>query len=213
MISLGIESGDEKLLGQHRQNPDLRLVSKTLRDIKSAGMRTKGLFMLGLPGETEETVRKSMGFAFSNPIDDFNLAKFTPFPGSPLYRKIHQLGTFEEEWPKMDCMHFQFVPDGMTRARLNELFFEFYRRHYQRPKVWLAYVTMLWKSPHSWVRFMRNLTRFLRFARSNDRMDDGGTVISCWFAYICVRLCFSFTVDAGAEFLMKVNSLPHFFVK
>jgi coproporphyrinogen III oxidase-like Fe-S oxidoreductase len=170
MASLGIESGDAELLAQHRQNPDLDMLAGKIRLIKQAGIRTKGLLMMGLPGESEASIRRSMEYVFSLPVDDFNLAKFTPFPGSPLYEKIHELGQFEEAWEKMDCMHFQFVPHGMTRERLEELFVQFYKSHYQRPQVIHGYVAMLWKSPDSWKRFMLNLVDFLRFARSSQRL-------------------------------------------
>ena len=106
MVSLGIESGDEQLLSQHRQNANLDLLADTIRTIKACGIRTKGLLMMGLPGESEESIRRSMEYVYSLPIDDFNLAKFTPFPGSPIYENIHALGSFDEDWQKMDCMHF-----------------------------------------------------------------------------------------------------------
>ncbi len=170
MASLGIETGDQELLAQHRQNADLDLLADRIRLIKRAGIRVKGLLMMGLPGETEASIRKSMDYVFSLPIDDFNLAKFTPFPGSPIYETIHDQGTFDEDWEKMDCMHFQFVPTGMTRERLEELFTLYYKSHFQRPQVLLSYVTMLWKSPDSWRRFALNLGSFLRFARSSKRL-------------------------------------------
>ncbi|WP_321366868.1 B12-binding domain-containing radical SAM protein [uncultured Desulfuromusa sp.] len=169
MVSLGIESGDELLLSQHRQNVNLDRLGETIRTIKSCGIRTKGLLMMGLPGESEESIRRSMDYVFSLPIDDFNLAKFTPFPGSPIYEKIHQLGSFDEDWPKMDCMHFQFVPHGMEKERLEKLFIEFYKSHFRRNRVLLGYLTMLWKSPDSWLRFAGSAGQFLRFALSNKR--------------------------------------------
>jgi len=128
--------------------------------------------MIGLPGETEESIRRSMDYVFSLPIDDFNLAKFTPFPGSPIYENIHELGEFDEKWEKMDCMNFQFVTKGMTKPRLEELFQEFYATHYKRPKVLWGYVTMLWRSPNSWWRFLKSLTGFLRFIRMNRRIME-----------------------------------------
>lgn len=173
MISLGIETGAPELLARHRQNADLDLLAEKIRLIKQAGIRTKGLFMLGLPGETEETVRRSMRYAFSLPIDDINVAKFTPFPGSPLYQRIHELGTFEEDWGKMDCMNFQFVTNGMTKEKLDELFLAFYRTHFMRPKVLWDYTSMAWRSPDSWRRFFTNMLDFLRFARSNKRYGGG----------------------------------------
>ena len=172
MMSLGIETGDEELLAQHRQNADLDHLAQKIRMIKAAGIRTKGLLMMGLPGETEESIRRSKAYVFSLPIDDFNLAKFTPFPGSPIYEKIHELGEFDEKWEEMDCMNFQFVTKGMTRERLEELFQDFYRSHFQRPKVLWGYVTMLWRSPHSWLRFLKGMTSFLRYIRINRRLMD-----------------------------------------
>ncbi len=172
MISLGIETGDPNLLAQHRQNADLEMLADKIRLIKKAGIRTKGLLMMGLPGETEQSIQRSMDYVFSLPIDDFNLAKFTPFPGSPVYKKIHELGQFEEDWEKMDCMRFQFITKGMTREKLDELFIRFYKSHFTRPKVLLGYTTMLWKSPDSWIRFVADLGNFLKFAKSNKRLAD-----------------------------------------
>ncbi|MDM8523412.1 radical SAM protein [Desulfococcaceae bacterium HSG8] len=171
MVSLGIETGDEDLLARHRQNADVQLLAEKIRLIKQVGLRTKGLLMMGLPGETEESIRKSMDYVFSLPIDDFNLAKFTPFPGSPIYERIHELGTFDEDWEKMDCMNFLFVPAGMTKPRMEELFQKFYRTHFLQPKTILDYVSMIWRSPDSWRRFMLNAADFIKFARSNKRLQ------------------------------------------
>jgi radical SAM superfamily enzyme YgiQ (UPF0313 family) len=172
MVSIGIETGDERLLADHRQHADLDRIAGTIRMIKRAGIRTKGLLMMGLPGETEESIRRSMDYVFSLPIDDFNLAKFTPFPGSPIYETIRELGDFDEDWEKMDCMHFQFVTKGMTAARLEELYRDFYRSHFKRPRVLMGYAAMLWRSPDSWLRFARNMGDFLKFARTSRRLMD-----------------------------------------
>lgn len=172
MISLGIETGDPDLLAQHRQNADLELMTRTIRQIHRVGIRVKGLFMIGLPGETEQSFRRTMDYVFSLPIDDLNVAKFTPFPGAPLYEQIHSLGRFDENWEKMDCMHTVFVPHGMTAEELERLFLEFYKRYYTRPKTLWSFVSMLWKSPDSWKRFLANAGSFLRFARANRRIVE-----------------------------------------
>jgi len=174
MISLGIETGDEKLLARHRQNPDLNMLKEKIHLIKSAGIRVKGLLMMGLPGESRASIQRSKAYLFSLPVDDFNLAKFTPFPGSPVYRDIKEqgelLGRFEEDWEKMDCMQFLFIPKGLTRETLDRLFTGFYRSHFMRTKVLLGYVAMLWKSPDSWFRFLKDLSGFIRFAFTDKRM-------------------------------------------
>lgn len=175
MISLGIETGDQNLLARHRQNPDLQMLASKVRLIKKAGIRVKALMMIGLPGESEASVKRSMDYLFSLPVDDLNLAKFTPFPGSPIYSQIKEsgssLGTFHEDWEKMDCMQFLFVPKGMTLEKLEELFTKFYKTHFTNVKVLMNYVFMIWHSPDSWIRFIKNLGDFLKFAKSNDRIQ------------------------------------------
>jgi radical SAM superfamily enzyme YgiQ (UPF0313 family) len=171
MISLGVETGDPDLLSQHRQKADLDVVSAALAMIKQAGIRTKALLMLGLPGETEASIQRSKDYVFANPIDTFNLAKFTPFPGAPAYESIREHGEFDEDWEKMDCLHFQFVPRGLTRQRLEELHRAFYRDHFRRTKVLLGYMTMAWRSPDSTRRFFGNLRKFLRFTQTTERYD------------------------------------------
>jgi radical SAM superfamily enzyme YgiQ (UPF0313 family) len=100
-----------------------------VREIRAAGIRAKGLVMMGLPGENEASIARSKQYVMSLPLNEFNLAKFTPFPGSPLYDQVRDLGTFDEDWERMDCMHFLFVPKGMTREQLERLYADFYRTH------------------------------------------------------------------------------------
>ncbi|HDS15461.1 MAG TPA: radical SAM protein [Proteobacteria bacterium] len=168
MISLGIESGDEQLLSRHRQKVDLDFLAEQVRLIKKSGIRVKGLFMVGLPGESEASIRRSISYLRGLPIDELNVAKFTPFPGSPLYENIHRYGDFDEDWTKMDCMSFQFIPDGMHRAQLEKLFLEFYQAHFKRPQTLFNYLALLKDSPDSWRRFLGGLPAFLRFARHSD---------------------------------------------
>ena len=68
----------------------------------------------------------------------------------------------------MDCMSFQFIPEGMTNAELEELFIEFYKTHFKQPRILFNYVAMLKHSPDSWLRFALNLGSFLRFAHHSD---------------------------------------------
>jgi len=125
--------------------------------------------MIGLPGETERSVRRSIAYMLSQPIDDLNVAKFTPFPGSPLYDHIQAEGEFTEDWPAMDCMTFQFVPKGLTREKLDQLFDAFYKAHFTRLRTIWDYVNMIWRSPDSWRRFWTHVHRFVGFALTHRR--------------------------------------------
>jgi len=169
MVSLGIESGEQALLDGLNRPMRLEQAALTVRRIKAAGLRAKGLLMLGLPGETRETMARTKNFALSLGLDDVNMAKFTPFPGAPAYRDICQHGDFDEDWDRMDCMHFLFVPHGLTREELEAGFTDFYKSFYTSPRAMADKVSMLWRSPDSWRRFLAHLPQFLRFARQGER--------------------------------------------
>lgn len=162
-VNFGIESGDPEIVAKHRRLYDLERVREKLVMVRESGMRVKGLFMMGFPGETEESVRRTIDYAVSLPLDEVNVTKFTPFPGAPVYPTIREQGEFEEDWPLMNCMNFVFVPKGMTRGRLEELYNEFIRRFYRRSRIHWGYAKMLWKSPHSIALFLRHLPEILRF--------------------------------------------------
>ncbi|HNX50978.1 MAG TPA: radical SAM protein [Thermoanaerobaculaceae bacterium] len=165
MINLGVESGDQDLISTHRTRSDLEEVAETVHRLREAGIRAKGLFMIGIPGETEESIAHTGAYALRHPFSDVNLTKFTPFPGSPIYHTILEHGEFDEDWEKMNCANFVFIPRGFTRERLEELYLRFYRAFYKRPAGVLNFVSMLWKSPESWRRVLGNAGAFAGAAR------------------------------------------------
>ena len=162
-VAFGIESGDAAILKATHRDPNVEPVRQAARLLRKAGMRVKGLFMMGLPGEDEAAIKKSMDFALSLPLDEVNLAKFTPFPGAPLYATIRQHGQFDEDWSQMNCMNFTFVPQGLTRERLEELYSQFIIAFFNRPRIWWGYVSMVWRSPHSVLTFFRHAPSFIAF--------------------------------------------------
>lgn len=164
-VNFGIESGDPEILKQHRKFYGLDEVGRKLRMVKDAGMRVKGLFMVGLPGEDEAAIRRTIDYALSLPLDEINVTKFTPFPGAPVYRTLERFGRFNEDWELMNCMNFVFIPNNMTKEQLEGLYDEFIRRFYRRPRINWGYTTMLWKSPHSVLDFLKHLPEIIRFER------------------------------------------------
>lgn len=165
-ISLGIESGDWEVLRRHRsQAVDLGTMRERIGLIRKAGLRVKGLFMIGLPGETEASLARTRDFILSLPLDEFNLTKFTPFPGASCYAGLAGEGTLVDNWELANCVNALFIPNGLTAAKIDDMFKEIYRRYYQRPRVLARYIPMLWKSPDSWLRFVRNLPDFLQVRR------------------------------------------------
>ena len=162
-VNFGIESGDPDIVKQHRTFLGLDEVGHKLQMVKKTGMRVKGLFMVGLPGEDESAIRRTIDYALSLPLDEINVTKFTPFPGAPIYPMIREHGEFNESWDLMNCMNFVFVPHGMSKQQLEDLYNEFIHRFYHRHRITRGYAKMLWKSPHSILSFLRHLPEILAF--------------------------------------------------
>ncbi len=166
MVSLGIESGDTELLERHKAGVELEEVRETVERIQAKGLRVKGLFMMGLPGETEASIRKTSDFVLSLDLDDMNMAKFTPFPGAPCWPTIEQDGTLDEDWRLMNCLNFVFLPkDIPSKERLEQLYNEHVKRFYTSPKWRRRLRRRLWQHRKTLWHFLRHLPSFLSARR------------------------------------------------
>lgn len=174
MVSLGIESGDRELLVRHKSSIDPEEMKQAVRQIQRNGLRVKGLFMMGLPGETEETIERTQKFIEELELDDMNLTKFTPFPGSPLYQTIQDEGVFEEKWELMNCLNFVFVPKGIaSKERLNELYNQAIKRFYTGRNWTRKFIPLMFQSPDSAKRMIKNLPTYLRIRKDFEPAGKG----------------------------------------
>ena len=175
MVSLGIESADPELLCRHKAGLTLEEVRSTVEMIRKAGLRAKGLFMMGLPGETEDSIRRTSDFVVSLGLDDMNMTKFTPFPGAPIWETIREEGTFAEDWRLMNCLNFVFVPQGISsRERLDQLYNEHVKRFYTDPAWRRKFRSRLWEHRHSLWHMVRHLPDFIAARRHFEPVQDSG---------------------------------------
>jgi radical SAM superfamily enzyme YgiQ (UPF0313 family) len=168
MVSVGIESGDQAILDSHKEGLSLEIIRRDVELLHKSKLWVKGLFMIGFPGETEDAIIKTRNFACSLPLKDANMTAFTPFPGAPITKEIDKLGKNDSNWSKMDCVNVVFTPNSIGSQEVLEknykLFFrEFYNRPFMRRNV---YPSMLFQSPHSFVRLISNGINFLKYLRS-----------------------------------------------
>jgi radical SAM superfamily enzyme YgiQ (UPF0313 family) len=170
MVNVGIESGDQAILDTHKGGLTTDKITEDVTRLHSAGLWVKGLFMMGFPGETEESIVRTRRFAQSLPLKDANITAFTPFPGAPIYSSIKGTGSFNEQWELMDCVHFIYVPQEIgSKETLERHYAAFVREFYQRPFMRKIYRKMLRESPHSYWRLLKGAPAFLRYARYINR--------------------------------------------
>jgi hypothetical protein len=71
----------------------------------------------------------------------------TPFPGSELYDRAAEFGTFADNWEHMNLLNAVFVPYGLTREDLEHAQNELLKRFYLRPQIFFDYVMRLLQRP------------------------------------------------------------------
>ena len=103
-ISFGVESGCPEMLKRVRKGIKLEQVKNAVRMCKQAGMLAHASFMVGLPGETKDTLKRTDAFARSLDIF-YGYHYLAPFPGTTLCEKVgdYDLKILTRDWSKYDA--------------------------------------------------------------------------------------------------------------
>lgn len=104
LISWGIESGNEQILRHARKGAYPDKAERALRWARTAGIMNWGYFIIGLPGETEETVRQTIDFAKKLPLDIALFHVAAPYPGTPFFFEVVENNWFRPgtRWEQVD---------------------------------------------------------------------------------------------------------------
>lgn len=104
LISWGIESGNEQILKHARKGAYPDKAERALRWAKQAGIMNWGYFIIGLPGETEETIRQTIDFAKKLPLDIALFHVAAPYPGTPFFFEVVENKWFRSgtRWENVD---------------------------------------------------------------------------------------------------------------
>ena len=139
LISLGIESGSDRMLKLMRKGMTTGGIRASVRMIREAGIDMAGFFILGYPGETVETIRETIRFSVELPLKRANFFTYLPFPGSESFRMLQAGGRLREvDWERFYFMNAAYVPEGLTRKALKRRQRLAFLRFYARPGI-LAY--------------------------------------------------------------------------
>jgi len=156
-ISFGLETGSNELLQKMDKAARVEASEEAVRWTADAGIRVKGLFMLGYPGETRDTIQITKDFVRRIPMTIMNLTKFTPYPGSPIYRDLYGTNIRDDHWEKMNGMNFVWAPDGMTVEDLDRYYQEILLSFYRRPRIGHYYLKLTLQYPNHLFRLLRFL--------------------------------------------------------
>ncbi len=145
-ISWGIESANEGILSHARKGAKPAQVRQALLWSKKAGINNWGYFIIGLPGETEETIQQTIEFAKSLPLDIALFHIAAPYPGTPFFFEVVKENWFRPgtRWEQVD-MDKETVLDypGLPAERLMYWQRRAFREWAMRPGPAFTYLKML----------------------------------------------------------------------
>ena len=104
LISWGIESGNELILKKAHKGYKMEQAHRALRWAKQAGIKNWGYFIIGLPGETEETIKETIATSKKLPLDIALFHVAAPYPGTPFFFEVVENGWFRSgtNWEEVD---------------------------------------------------------------------------------------------------------------
>jgi anaerobic magnesium-protoporphyrin IX monomethyl ester cyclase len=169
MVSMGIESADPGMMERHKAGVTLDAVRDTVRQIHAAGLRAKGLFIFGMPGETPETVKTTNDFILSLNLDEMNMTKFSPLHGAPIWDECansNVSGEMIEDWRLMNCLNFVFLPHGFkSREEMDALYNWHVKRFYDSNGYRRRFIKRLWAHRWSLWHVLKHLPETIAAAR------------------------------------------------
>ncbi len=95
-IAYGIESGNQQMLDALKKNITIEQIRDAVKWTKDAGIRANGYFMIGLPGETKESIRQTIDFAEKLDLDFYGFSIATPLLGTELYQLASEKGLIKD---------------------------------------------------------------------------------------------------------------------
>ncbi len=146
LISWGIESGSEQILRHARKGAYPDKAARSLLWARNAGIKNWGYFIIGLPGETEETIRQTIDFSKGLPLDIALFHVAAPYPGTPFFFEVVKNGWFRPgtRWEQVDMDKGTVLDyEGLSAERLLYWQRRAFREWALRPGPIMTYLKMV----------------------------------------------------------------------
>ena len=138
MLIVGYESGDQQILKNIKKGATVERARQFTKDCKKLGLKIHGDFILGLPGETRETIRTTIDFAKELDVDTIQVSVAHAYPGTEFYDFAKSNNFIVTEGSQMvDEGGHQLAMieyPGLPRDYVMEMVHRFYDEYYFRPK-------------------------------------------------------------------------------
>jgi hopanoid biosynthesis associated radical SAM protein HpnJ len=168
LLLVGYESGNQKILHNIKKGMLVDVARRFARDCRELGIIVHGTFILGLPGETRETIEETLQFAKDVNPRTLQVSLAAPYPGTFLYKQAKENGWFASDVDLLTDDGTQIAPLNYPELGHTEIFNaveEFYKKFYFRPSKIAEILREMLTSREMLVRRLREGVEFFHFLR------------------------------------------------
>ena len=136
LMIVGYESGDQQILKNIKKGATIDMARRYTKDAHTLGLTIHGDFIVGLPGETRESIRKTIDFAKEMNTETIQVSIAHPYPGTEFYDyvKKNNLITLDSMTDETGHQLPNIIYPGLDRGELVDWVERFYGEYYFRPK-------------------------------------------------------------------------------
>jgi hopanoid biosynthesis associated radical SAM protein HpnJ len=173
LLLVGYESGNDQILHNIRKGLRTDIARRFTADCRKLGIAIHGTFILGLPGETKETIRETIEYAVDINPHTVQVSLAAPYPGTELYKQAVDNGWLTETDASklVNNQGVQLSPlsyPGLNAEEIYKSVEVFYRRFYFRPRKIIEMTTEMMKSWEMMKRRLREGVEFFRFLHARE---------------------------------------------
>jgi hopanoid biosynthesis associated radical SAM protein HpnJ len=169
LLLVGYESGNQKILHNIKKGVLIEVAKRFTKDCHELGIVIHGTFILGLPGETAQTIKETIDFAKEINPHTIQVSLAAPYPGTLLHKQALENGWLDDANAELvNDDGVQIAPLHFPHLSHSEIFQsvdEFYRRFYFRAPKIASIVGEMMRSPEMMKRRLREGFEFFRFLR------------------------------------------------
>jgi len=149
LLIVGYESGDPQILKNIKKGATIDMAERFTANCKKLGLVIHGDFIVGLPGETRESIRKTIDFAKKLDNETIQVSIAHPYPGTEFYdyAKKNDLISIGNMTDEVGHQLPKVIYKDLNEAELMDWVERFYGEYYFRPRViWRVVRKALWNS-------------------------------------------------------------------
>jgi len=169
LLLVGYESGNQQILHNIKKGMLVDVAKRFTRDCHELGIVIHGTFIMGLPGETVDTIRETIAFAKEINPHTIQVSLAAPYPGTFLYRQALENGWLDDANAELvNADGVQISPLHYPHLQHSEIFQsveDFYRAFYFRAPKIASIVGEMVRSPEMMKRRLSEGVEFFRFLK------------------------------------------------